>query len=321
MLCLGPAMLLAACGDTATQAAAQSAPAPPTATPVQTAEVTLRTIEKVVSAPGSTASTVEEAVRAPFAGTISKLTVTEGDRVSAGDTVATIVARDSEAQLTGATEMLQHAQTAAARQDAQRALQLARDNLVQKALTSSVNGIVKSRAVVAGERVNDNQDLLSIASLEDLVFVADVDQAKMTTLKPGDAALVHLSGVANAVHGTVRSILPATTANMTTPVRIELNDHPETIALGLAGSADIVVSRHENVPSVPDAAVLRDDVSGQQRIAVVDGNDQIQWRQVQTGYARNGHVELLQPRLAAGTTVVTSGQVGLAEGTPVTVSQ
>ncbi len=318
---LASALLLGGCGGNGAEAGPPSAPASQTATPVQAAQVTLRTIDRVVSAPGRTTSTDEETIRAPFPGTVRRLEVTEGDHVRGGDTVATIVARDSEAQLNGAMEMQERARTAQQRKDAQRALRLAKENLVETELTSSVNGVVSSRAVVAGERVGDNQDLLTIASLQHLVFVADVDQARMTGLKSGDAALVHLSGVDHVIHGRVQAVLPATAPDMTTPVRIELNEPPGSVSVGLTGTADIVVARHENVPSVPASAVLRDDVSGQQKIAIVDDKNRIRWQQVQTGYARNGHVELLQPRIAPGTTVVTTGQVGLSEGTPVTVSQ
>ncbi len=106
---------------------------------------------------------------------------------------------------------------------------------------------------------------------------------------------------------------------MTTPVRIRLTSVAATIGIGLVGTAEIVVAEHRNVPTVPDEAILRDDVNGTTRIAIVDGG-KLHWQLVQTGLSDRNAVEIVSPPLSPGTEVITSGQVGLAEGAPVEAS-
>ena len=96
--------------------AADPTPAPsegPSGTPVQVAEVEVATMERTVSAPGHTVALVQQKVRAPFAGTLTGLSVVVGDAVQRGEQVGTIVARDSEAAVAGAEEMVRGAKTPA----------------------------------------------------------------------------------------------------------------------------------------------------------------------------------------------------------------
>jgi multidrug efflux pump subunit AcrA (membrane-fusion protein) len=69
------------------------------------------TLPVMVSAPGHTAALMQQKLRAPFAGTLTELRVVDGDPVSRGQSLGTIVARESEAALSGAREMLRQAAT------------------------------------------------------------------------------------------------------------------------------------------------------------------------------------------------------------------
>src|SRR4030095_5451468 len=106
---LAAAILAAAsCRDRSPEPPKPSADAEATPTvsgPVRVAAVGRRTLSETVSAPGHTVALAQEKIRAPFAGTLTELSVTDGDRVRAGQTVGTIVSRDSDAALIGAREM------------------------------------------------------------------------------------------------------------------------------------------------------------------------------------------------------------------------
>jgi multidrug efflux pump subunit AcrA (membrane-fusion protein) len=80
------------------------------------------------------------------------------------------------------------------------------------------------------------------------------------------------------------------------------------------------VAEHADAVTVPDAAVLRDDVTGSARVAVVGADGKAHWIAVTPGLSQGGKTEIAAPLLAPGTRVITSGQVGLPEGTPVAVS-
>src|ERR1700674_3873443 len=114
-------VLLAACRGKeadATSETTQTA-SPDAPTPVRAGTVAAATLSEVVAAQGHTAALSQQKVRAPFAGTLVELRVTDGDVVRRGQAVGTIVSRESEAALSGAREMAREAQTPAQRADAE----------------------------------------------------------------------------------------------------------------------------------------------------------------------------------------------------------
>ena len=303
---------------------APEAPAPPPGTsaevvavPVRIAAVTRATLTEEVSAPGHTAALAQEKIRAPFAGSLTELSVADGDRVRRGDTLGAIVSRDSEAALAGARDMERQARTEAEKTDAARALALAERGLVRAAFLAPTDGIVLSHGAVRGDRVSEDQELLTIADAGSVVFLVDAPQSDLARIRPGQLVSVELAGRPGAVAGTVHDVLPgANAADFTAPVRVDLRGLDRVPPLGLFGTARITVAEHRDALVVPDSALLRDDVTGATRIAVVE-KGRAAWRDVSAGLRAGGRVEIKSPALEAGMSVVVSGQVGLAEGAPV----
>jgi HlyD family secretion protein len=318
-----PALALA-CGDRSSPtpgADASSAPEVAPATPVHVATVEVATLVDEVSAPGRTVALVEQAVRAPFDGTVTELAVVEGSAVRRGQQVGAIVARDSEAARLGAQEMVRRAQTPDEKEEAQRALALAQRTLVSSPLLATVDGRVIARSAAAGDRVTADQELLAIAAAGSLVFRADVPQSDLDRVRPGQRATVEVAGGRSPLAARVHGLLtPGATTDLTAPLRLDFVDPAKVPSTGLYGTARIAVARHADVPVVPRPAVLRDDVSGTSRVGTVDAQDRLHWVEVATGLQDPARVEILTPSLAAGTRVVVSGQVGLAEGTPLAIS-
>ena len=254
------------------------------ATPVETAAVELATLVAEVSAPGQTVALVEQKVRAPFDGTVAALDVVEGSAVSRGQRIGEIVARDSEAALFGAREMARQAQTDAEREDARRALELAERGRVAAPLVATVAGRVTARTAAAGDRVTADQELLTIAAADSVVFRADVPQGELAAVRPGQSASVEISGAAAPLAARVRGFLsPAEKSDLTAPLRLDFARPGAVAATGLYGIARIVVGEHRDVPVVPLAAVLRDDVSGTSRVGTVDAGGRLRWVEVETG--------------------------------------
>jgi RND family efflux transporter MFP subunit len=297
-----------------------STPAPQAAVPVRTAAVAAAALERTVDAPGRTVALVQQKVRAPFAGTLVSLGVIDGDRVRRGTAVGSMISRDSEAALAGAREMQRDAKTPAEQEDAKRALALAERNAVHASLLAPVDGVVLAHAAAAGDRLAEDQEILTLADAAALVFVADVPQSALAQIRPGQAASVSVAGQAHPASGVVHDVLPqANAADFTAPVRIDFAAGAAPPGIGLFGSAHIVVERKANAVVVPDAAILRDDVSGKSRIALVqDGH--ARWRDAVTGIRGTAGTELLEPPLRPGDLVVVAGQVGLPDGAAVSVS-
>jgi multidrug efflux pump subunit AcrA (membrane-fusion protein) len=283
-------------------------------TPVRVAAAEKATLSLFVSGPGKTAALAQEKLRAPFAGTLTELSVFDGDRVSRGQKIGTIVARDSEAALSGAREMLRQAATEAERRDAGRAVALAEENLVRRPLTASWDGTVLSHAASAGDRVSEDQEILTITGAGSTVFLADVAQSDLPRIRPGQKASIRIAGEARPISGIVHSALSsANPADSTAPVRVDLPEPARRLPPGIVGTARVLVGEHPDATVVPDAAVLRDDVTGVARVALVTQN-RAHWVDVRTGVMEGGRTEIVSPALPPGQVVIISGLVGLPEG-------
>ena len=304
-------------GKDATASASEATPSAPTS--VRVAAVAHATLPLTVSAPGKTAALAQQKVRAPFAGTLTDLKVADGDPVSRGQTLGTIVARESEAAVSGAREMLREASTPSERSDAERALALAQKDLIRRALVASWDGAVISHTASAGDRVTEDQEILTISESASLVFLVDVPQSDLSRIRPGQKATVELAGGRAPVTGAVHSVLPgANAADFTGQVRVDLPAAAATGPIGLFGTAHILVGERSGVAVVPDAAILRDDVSGVSRVClVVDGK--AHWTDVAAGVKDSGRTEIVSPPLADGQPVIVSGLVGLPEGKNVSI--
>jgi len=303
-------------GEKAESPAAAADAAPAAALSIRTEKARIARLERLVDAPGHTVALVQEKVRAPFAGTLVTLSVIDGDRVRRGDSVGTIVSRDSEAALAGAREMEREAKTSAEQEDARRAIALAERNLIRATIKSPADGVVLSHAAAPGDRVTEEQEILSLADAGSLVFVADVPQNDLSRIRPGQKASIALAGVPRAVAVTVHDVLPmANPADFTAPVRIDLAQGAP-LGVGLFGTAHVVVAEKPDAIVVPDAAILRDDVTGKARIAVVrDGK--VHWEEVTLGMRGAEGTEIVSPPLPPGATVAVDGLVGLPEGAAV----
>ncbi|HEY6148407.1 MAG TPA: efflux RND transporter periplasmic adaptor subunit [Thermoanaerobaculia bacterium] len=319
------ALALAACAGAARchkseEAAKPPEKAPDAPSPVRVASISRRTLTELVSGPGHTAALTQQKVRAPFAGTLVELRVADGDVVRRGQPVGAVVSRESDAALSGAREMLREARTPAERSDAERAVALAERNLVRRALVASADGPVLSHAAASGDRVTEDQEVLTIEDSSSIVFVADIPQSDLSRVRPGQRAVVDLGGGRTENAGAVHGILPsANPADFTGGVRIDFPGAAR-LPLGLFGSARIVVGERRDALVVPDAAVLRDDVSGVTRIAIVSGG-KLHWIPVTPGIRQDGLTEISGAGLPEDGQAVVSGMIGLPEGKSVAVQK
>ena len=299
---------------------AKAETAPDAPSPVRVAPISRRTLTEIVSGPGHTAALTQQKVRAPFAGTLVELRVSDGDVVRRGQQVGTVVSRESDAALSGAREMVREARSPAERADAERAVALAERNLVRRSLVASADGPVLSHAAASGDRVSEDQEVLTIEDSSSIVFVADVPQGDLARVRPGQRAAVDLGGGRTENAGTVHGILPsANPVDFTGAVRIDFPGAAR-LPLGLFGSARIVVGERRDALVVPDAAVLRDDVAGTSRIALVSGN-RLHWVPVTPGLRQEGVTQISGPGVPVEGQVVVSGMIGLPEGKSVAIQR
>jgi multidrug efflux pump subunit AcrA (membrane-fusion protein) len=306
------------CSSPGTQSPADAGPV--RGTPVQVALAEQKSLPIVVTSPGRTDALEQQKIRAPFKGRLVRLYVADGDHVRQGQLLAEVVSQESEAALAGARQLLASAHDARTTTDAERALELARKSLVRARLTAPEGAVVVSHGADEGSLVAEGQDIASLAAEDSFVFRADVTQADLPKVRPGQPATVRLPSISDPLQGQVHSILPTASPNdLTVGVRIDLQ-LTGALAIGLFGTAEIKVGEARNVAAVPEAALLRDDLTGKERIAIVSGENKLHWQEVTTGVRSGGWVEIRQPSIAPGSRVVIQGQVGLPEGAPLQVA-
>jgi RND family efflux transporter MFP subunit len=292
------------------------------ATPVHMAVVQRGDIAITVSGPGRTDALEFQNVRAPFTGIVTSVRYNVGDHVGSGQVVASIVNQPSQAALIGAQAMVSSASTAAQRSDAERALVLAKQNLVTTQLRAPRGGVVVSRGASQGDLVSQGDSILDIASANSIVFVARIAQTDLTQIRSGQSVRLTLPGQLGPVPGIVHGLMPAdSNGSMAVPVRIDVSRNIQAagvpVQTGLFGTAEITVGQKFGVPIVPATAVLRDDITGISRVAVVSDKDRVHWVTVSVGVTQGGNVEIVSPALVAGQRVIVSGLVGLPEGSKV----
>jgi multidrug efflux pump subunit AcrA (membrane-fusion protein) len=292
------------------------------AVPVTVANATYADLAVVVSGPGRTGSSEQLDLRAPFEGVLTDLVVADGDHVESGQVLGWVVPQESAAAMAGAQQMMQSARTPAERRDAKRALALARRSRVRHALRAPEAAVVVSHKVDEGAHVSTNESIVTLVPLTDVHFIAQIAQPDLASLHPGDPATIQLSSRSRPFHGIVHAILPnASPTDLTVPVRIDFVASTAPQQLDLYGVAHVVVAHHAHALVVPAQAIIRDDVTGVSRVAVIDASDHAHWVRVRSGPSQGIEVELVAAPFGAGTSVVVSGQVGLPEGARVEVSR
>jgi Cu(I)/Ag(I) efflux system membrane fusion protein len=179
-------------------------------------------------------------------------------------------------------------------------------------------GVVVEKDVVQGAAVQPGVRLYRIAGLDRVWVEAQVYEADLPRLRPGQAATVRLPSLPGAeLHARIALISPALDpASRTARVRIELANRALAPGAGPALLPDMVADV-ELAPAtagaagtpaalvVPESAVL---YTGPRTLVFVDeGGGRFRAREVRLG-ERSGDVFKVLSGLAAGDRVVTSGQ-------------
>lgn len=167
----------------------------------------------------------------------------DGDHVKTGQIVGSIIAQNSEAAIAGAESMLRSARTPSEKQDAERALAIAREGAVAAPLRFPEAGVVVSHQASEGDLVNDHQPILSIAATDSIVFVASIAQADLPKIHPRETVLEDVASRTASLRGRVHGILPRVSlTDLRAPVRIDFIPAQAGLQIRVFGTARIVVA-------------------------------------------------------------------------------
>ena len=277
-------------------------------------------------------------VRAKAGGTLLALNVSEGSRVSAGQSLGRIDLAELGTRVAERNANLESARAALAQAErthasnerlaaqqfissialdnsrasadtaraqlaaAQASLDTSRVTMRDAALVAPISGIVAKRHAVPGERVSPEQPLLTIVDLSRLELAGSIGTHEVSRLAAGMAVQVQVEGVAAPVQGRIARIAPAAEpGTRSIGVTIELANPKETLRAGQYAVARVVLDDATERLTVPLAAV--GNTSGLDHVWVIEAG-LLARRGVTLGRRdeREGRVEVL-------TGVVPSSQI------------
>ena len=290
-------------------------------------------------------------VRAKAAGTLLALSVAEGSRVKAGQSLGTIDLSDlhsrnaeraagvdsAQARMVEAERIHQSNQdlanqkfiSANALESSRATLEAARAQLKsaqaqlatsalairEAALVAPISGVIGRRNVVPGEKVSAEQELMTIVDLSTLELGGVVGTHQVSMLRAGQKLAVRVEGANQPVEGRIDRIAPmAEPGSRGIRVVVLLPNPDEVFRAGQYASA--LVSLDDAAPRLTVPAASVGQSSGQDFVWTIEKGALVR-RLVITGRrdAANGRVEVTQG-LSADTQVLAARFDTLKEGAP-----
>ncbi|MES2101389.1 MAG: efflux RND transporter periplasmic adaptor subunit [Pseudomonadota bacterium] len=290
-------------------------------------------------------------VRAKASGTLLSLSVAEGSRVKAGQSLGTIDLADLQSR---AAERSAGVDSARARmveaerlhksnedlanqkfisanalessratleamraqlKSAQAQLGTAALGIREAALVAPISGVIGRRNVVPGEKVSAEQELMTVVDLKELELAGVVGTHQVSLLRTGQKLAVRVEGATQPVEGRIDRIAPMAEAG-TRGIRVVvlLSNPEEVFRAGQYASALVSLEDAAQRLTIPAASVGQ--ASGQDFVWTVEKGALVR-RIVITGRrdAANGRVEVTQG-LTANTQVLAARFDTLKEGAP-----
>ena len=293
-------------------------------------------------------------VRAKAPGTLLSLSVAEGSRVKAGQTLGAIDLADLHSRVDersanvealnarvveaerahAANENLARQQfisataldSSRATLDSARAqlrsgqaqLATSRLGVREAALAAPISGIVGKRSVLPGEKVSAEQELLTVVDLRQLELAGVVGTHQVSSLKTGMPVSIKVEGRPDGVAGRVDRIAPAAEPGTRGIRVVVLLDNPdEVLRAGQYANATVRLPDTAQRLTLPSSAIGQ--ASGQDYVWTLE-NQALVRRIVITGRrdAAQGRVEVSQG-VAPETEVIAARFDGLKEGAPARV--
>lgn len=342
---IAPLLLAVGCGDADADAPGQGGRGGPgggmPATPVDVGPVEVGSIARSVNVSGVVEPIRTIGVNSQLSGALLAVNVQEGDRVSRGAVLARMDDRELRAQLLAAEANFQVADAAYERAQQLRERQVItlpeferertayasaaaqldqlRARVGYAVVNAPITGVVTEKNVEAGDIVNSNARLFSLADVSTMVARVGVSELDVVELRPGDEVTVQLDAFpGRTMSGRIRRVFPSgNPQTRLVPVEVELGPEAAAIARpGFLARITFALGARVDVMLVPASAVVS-GAGGTPAVFVVEDGRATR-RTVQTGLTSQGRVEVVSG-LRAGETVVVTGANSLRDGVEVRV--
>ncbi|WP_018476620.1 efflux RND transporter periplasmic adaptor subunit [Pontibacter roseus] len=326
------------------KAEGKGAPVEKKTVPVTVAQVQPDTFRHYLEVQGNVDFDQNVLVSAKVPGVLTSVRVKRGDKVSKGQTMATIDAQVLEQNLAEVRTRLDLARIAFEKQEnlwnqkigtemqyltaknnkeaLERSLATLQQQRDQYNIKAPVSGVVDDVRPNAGEAVAPGVGIIRVVNTSGSKIVAEVSEAYLTKINKGDEALVRFPDLNQEITATVdvvsRFIDPSsrTFTIELRPKNVEFELRPNLVAV-----VRIQDYKNEGAITVPVNLVQRDEKSQYVYVAQKQGERFVATRkEVETGMNYQGQVEVLKG-LSANDQIITAGYQSVNEGQPVVFNQ
>lgn len=302
--------------------------------PVEVFEVASGTIASYISATANLVPEDQVKVLAEAEGRVAALRVDEGDRVRAGQILATLVRDEAEIAFAKAEVKAGNARLAFERAEETREqglisaeafdkLKMERDvakqevaeatwHLAKTVIRAPFAGMITERLVTLGQHLRPGDELFSVADFDPLIARIYLPESDVFELSEGrDVQIALASGSDLVFSGRIRQIAPVVdTATGTVKVTVEAISPPAKVRPGAFVDIRIVREEHSNVLLLPRESVIRELRTA--NIFVAEDGRAVK-RAVKLGLEDEEQIEVLSG-VDEGDLVIVAGQGGLDDG-------
>ena len=175
-------------------------------------------------------------------------------------------------------------------------------------IRAPLSGVVQTRDVAVGELIQADAPLLTVVNLNSVALEAQLFEADVARVRIGSLVTITTQAAPGRTFsgriGFIGSELDPQTRTLTARALI---DNPGVLRPGMFARGQIQTGLGQLSISVPESAVLDD---GAAKVAFVAKGGKYERREVTTGNASNGRIEI-KSGLKQGETVVTAGAAAL----------
>lgn len=268
------------------------------------------------------------------AGRIQKLNVEIGDFVSSGQILAEmdkIQLQQAELRLKNEADELERVRTlfneGGVSQSDFEQLELAHkvnqstyDNILENTvLRAPISGVVTARNYDRGDLYAMAQPIYTVQQITPVKILVGVSESDYTKVKKGDKVEVNADALPGKSYtGSVVRLYPVMdAATHTFNVEVRIANERRELRPGMYARVKVSFGSSESVV-VPDAAIVKQQGSGQRSVYVVGEDNTVTLRNVTLGRHFDGKYQILEG-LEAGETVVTKGHTALKSGVKVEI--
>ncbi len=254
------------------------------------------------SGDGSFTPILEKTITAEYGGEIDRLSVSEGDYVTAGTTLFTLTGDSAEEQLKSVKTALENAEQSL--EDAETDLENQQDSLSDYEITAPISGQVIVKNVKAGDTLNSNSNnsstLATIYDMSALTFEMSVDELDVLSVKAGQTVEVTADAIEGQTFtGKVTNVsLVSSYSNGVTqyPVTVQLDETGDLLP-GMNVTAKIILEEAEDALAIPAQALMRGNTVYVQDNSVKESDGRVpagfRSVEVETGLISEDYVEIL----------------------------